>query len=121
MDIRPIRSPEDHKAALARVEALWGADPDTPQGTELDVLMDLVEHYEDRLFPIVPSDPIEILRFVMEQNGYSQADLGEVLGSRSRASEILGGKRRLTPKMIAKLQALWHIPGGALLPAYEAA
>ena len=52
LNIRPIRSPEDHKAALARIEALWGADPDTPEGTELDVLVDLVEHYENRLYPI---------------------------------------------------------------------
>lgn len=121
MDIRPIRSPEDHKAALTRIEVLWGAEPDTPEGNELDVLVDLVEHYEDRLFPIAPSDPIEVLQFVMEQNGYSQADLSDVLGFRSRASEILGGKRRLTVEMIAKLQAVWHIPGGALLPVYEPA
>lgn len=60
LNIRPFRSPEDHKAALARIEALWSADPDTPEGTELDVLVDLVEHYENRLYPIAPSDPIEI-------------------------------------------------------------
>lgn len=121
MTIRPIRTAEDHAAALARIEALWGADVGTPAGDELDVLVDLVEHYENREFPIQPSDPIQVLKFMMEQSGRSQVDLAELLGSRPRASEILSGKRRLTTDMIARLQAEWHIPGAALLPVYEPA
>jgi HTH-type transcriptional regulator/antitoxin HigA len=118
IDVRPIRTPEDHKAALRRIEALWGAEPGTVEGDTLDVLVDLVEHYEDRHFPIPEADPIDVLRFSMEQNGRTQADLAALLGSRSRASEILAGKRRLTTSMIAKLEAEWHIPAGALLPAH---
>jgi HTH-type transcriptional regulator/antitoxin HigA len=121
VNIRPIRTPEDHKAALRRIEALWGAEPGTGAGDTLDVLIDLVEHYEDRHCAITAVDPLDVLRFSMEANGRSQSDLAALLGSRSRASEVLNGKRPLTLEMIAKLQAEWHIPAGALVPAHEAA
>jgi HTH-type transcriptional regulator/antitoxin HigA len=117
-EIRPIRTSEDHKAALKRISELWGAEPGTADGDLLDVLIDLVEHYEDRHCAIPAADPIEVLRFSMEVNGRTQSDLARLLGSTSRASEVLSGKRPLSMRMIAKLQAEWHIPAGALVPAY---
>ncbi|HRO11452.1 transcriptional regulator [Amaricoccus sp.] len=119
-DLHPIRTPDDHREALRRIEELWGAEPGTADGNLLDILIDLVEHYEDRHCAIPDVEPIEVLRFSMEANGRTQADLAELLGSTSRASEVLGGRRRLSMGMIAKLQAKWHIPAGALVPAYEA-
>lgn len=74
MDILPIRTDDDHRAALGRIEELWGADPCTQEGNELDVLLDLVEHYEDRHFPIEPMEPVDLLKAHMEATGRTQAD-----------------------------------------------
>jgi HTH-type transcriptional regulator/antitoxin HigA len=110
MNIKPIRSDEDHTEALRRIEALWGAPEDTPEGDELDILATLVERYEETRWPVARSTPLEMLKFCMEQNGYSQADLAVLLGSRSRASEILNGKRDLTLDQIRLVAKRWHIP-----------
>ena len=120
LDLHPIRTPEDHRQALRRIEMLWGAEPGTDDGNILDILIDLVEHYEDRHCAIPDVEPIEVLRFSMEANGRTQSDLADLLGSTSRASEVLSGKRQMSMSMIAKLQAEWHIPAGALVPAGEA-
>lgn len=121
MSIRPIRTEEDHRAALARIEALWGADPGTPDGDELDILVDLVEHYEDRHYPMPEVDPIDFLRQHIESTGRTQADLGRLFGSAPRASEVLNRKRALTVDMIHKLSSEWHIPADCLVRPYHLA
>ncbi len=104
MQIRAIHDDTDHALALARIDALWGAPPDTPRGEELDVLVTLVDAYEARQHAIVPPDPIEAIRFRMEQMGLTRKDLEPMLGSRSRVSEVLARKRPLTLAMIRRLR-----------------
>lgn len=99
MQIRVTRSDEDHRAALAEIEALWGAEPGTDDRDRLDALVALVEAYEARRWPFTvdPSfDPVDVLRFAIDELGHSRAELTELLGSRSRVSEILG-RRRVLP------------------------
>jgi HTH-type transcriptional regulator / antitoxin HigA len=108
--IRPIRSDQDHAAALARIDRLMQAAPGTPDSDELEVLAVLVAAYEETRWPIEPPDPIEAIKFHMEQNGYRQTDLTAIIGSASRASEILNGRRPLTVKMIQQIHAKWKIP-----------
>ncbi len=115
MDIRPIRSKEDHRAALQEIDRLWGAPEGSDEGDKLDILVTLVERYEEANFALPRSSPLDVLSLVMRENGYTQADLAALLGSRSRASEILGGKRALTLDQIRLLQRRWHIPAGALI------
>jgi HTH-type transcriptional regulator/antitoxin HigA len=115
MNIRPVKTEEDYDAALGRIEELWGADPGTPEGDELDVLLVLVGAYEDKNHPIPPPSPIEAIRFVMEQKGLENSDLIPYLGSRPRVSEILNGKRRLTLKMIRSLHSGLGIPADILI------
>ena len=119
MTIHPIRTADDHHAALARIEAIWGAEPGTPEGDELDVLIDLVEHYEEHHFLIPEVEPIELLRAHMETMNRSQADLARLLGSSPRASEILNRKRALTVDMIHKLHTEWGIPTEPLVRPYH--
>ena len=119
MEIRPIREDDDLTAALARIDILWGAEPNSPEGDELDILVDLVEHYETKHFPIEQSEPIELLRTHMKTSGRTQADLAALLGSRSRASEILHRKRVLTVEMIHKLSTEWSIPADCLVKPYH--
>ena len=119
MDIRPIRNDEDHAAALAEIERLWGAPLDTPEGDRLDVLATLVEAYEEKRWPIAAADPIDLIEFAISDMGRTQAELGRLLGSRSRASEILKRKRPLTLSMVAKLHEEWHIPAEALIRPYH--
>lgn len=121
MDIRPIRTDADHAKALAAIEALWGAELDTETGDKLDVLVDLVEHYEERRFPIPEADPIDVLKAHMEATDRTQADLADLFGSRSRASEVLNRRRRLTVEMIHSLSAEWGLPAESLVRPYEAA
>jgi HTH-type transcriptional regulator/antitoxin HigA len=110
MDIRPIRSDEDLTWALRRIDALWNAEAGSPEGDELDVLATLVVRYEHEHYPIARASPLEHIRFSMEQNGRSQADFARLLGSRSRASEILAGKREMTLDQIRKVSKAWRIP-----------
>jgi len=96
MDIRPIRTDEDHRAALAEIAACWGAPEGSEGADKLDVLVALVESYEDRRWPIEPAarfDPIDVLHHAINELGHTQTELAELLGSRSRASEILGRRR----------------------------
>jgi HTH-type transcriptional regulator/antitoxin HigA len=119
--IRPIRSRTDHDAALARIEALWNAAPGTADHDEIEVLAVLVNAYEDTHYPIEPISPIETLRFHMEQNGLRQKDLAAVIGSESRASEIMRGRRPLTVEMIRRIHSAWHIPVDCLVGVTEEA
>jgi HTH-type transcriptional regulator/antitoxin HigA len=121
MDIRPIRNDDDHAWALAEIERLWGSEVGTPDGDRMDVLVTLVEAYEDKRWPIPATDPIDLLHFAISDMGHSQAELAELLGSRSRASEILSRKRPLTLAMIQKLREAWHIPAELLIQPYRLA
>jgi antitoxin component HigA of HigAB toxin-antitoxin module len=122
MDIRPIQSDEDHRAALAEIDASWGAPEGTEEGDKLDVLVALVELYEARRWPIEADrsfDPIEVLRYAIEELGHSQGELAKLLGSRSRASEILSRRRALTVEMIHKISETWKIPADLLVRPYK--
>ncbi|MDE2018316.1 MAG: helix-turn-helix domain-containing protein, partial [Hyphomicrobiales bacterium] len=100
MAIHPIRNDADHARALARMDALWQAPSGSDDAAELDALATLVDAYEERQYPIAGGEPIEVLRYAIDEMGHSQSELAELLGSRSRASEILSGKRALTLDMI---------------------
>jgi|SRR5690606_12089372 len=115
MNIRPIHDDDALKSALARVEALWGASPGSPEGDELEVLAVLIEKYEAQRFPMLPSDPIEAIKFRMEQMGLSQSDLEPYIGSSGRVSEVLNHKRKLSLRMIVRLHKGLHIPYEVLL------
>jgi len=122
MDVRPIRTDEDHRAALAEIEACWGAPEDTEQADKLDVLLALVEIYEAKRWPIDVDqnfDPIDVLHYAVEELGHTQAELAELLGSRSRASEILSRRRALTVDMIHKISEAWKIPADLLVRPYR--
>ena len=115
MPIRPIRNDEDHAAAVAEIERLWGAPAGSPEGDRLEVLATLVSAYEDERWSIVPGDPVDLLHYAIEEMGHSQRELAELLGSRSRASEVLNRKRPLTLEMIRAISAAWGIPSGLLV------
>jgi len=121
MDIRPIRNDEDHRAALAEIEACWGAAEGTEEGDRLDVLVALVESYEARRWPIESNerfDPVDVLHYAIDELGHTQSELAELLGSRSRASEILARRRALTVDMIHKISQEWKIPADLLVQPY---
>jgi len=118
MNIHPVKTEKDYDTALARIEDLWGAEPGTPEGDELDVLLALVGVYEDENHPVPPPSPIGAIRFVMEQKGLKQSDLIPYLGSRPRVSEILNGKRSLTLRMIRSLHSGLGIPADILISHY---
>ncbi len=115
MEIRPIKTEQDYDAALAEVEALWGAEPDTPKGDKLDVLITLVEAYEAKHYPIAPPDPVEAILFRIEQAGLKRKDLEPYIGHSGRVSEVLNHKRPLTLEMIRKLWKGLHIPLESLI------
>lgn len=108
--IKLIKTERQHAAALKRIERLMDARPNTPAGDELELLAALVEMYERQYFPIDLPDPIEAIRFRMEQQGLIQQDLVPYLGSRSRVSEVLSGRRSLSLAMIRALHAGLGIP-----------
>ena len=115
MEIRPIKTEEDYNTSIRRIEVLWGAKKDTPQGDELDLLVTLVESYEMKHYPIAPPDPIEAIKFRMEQMDMTKADLVQYIGSQSRVSEILNGRRKLTLGMIKSLYKGLRISADILL------
>jgi len=110
MDIRPIKSEQDYEHALARVDELMDAEPDTSEGDELEVLATLVESYEDKQFPIESPDPVEAILFRMEAMDLTRKDLEPYIGSRHRVSEILNRKRELSLNMIRRLHEGLGIP-----------
>ena len=121
MDVRPIRTDEDHRAALAAIDACWGAPEGSEEGDKLEILVALVESYEARRWPIDSRrfDPIDALDYAIEELGHTQSELAELLGSRSRASEILARRRALTVDMIHKLSQAWKIPADLLVRPYR--
>ncbi len=118
MNIKPIKSKKDYQEAMLRLEKVFDAKKGSPRGDELEVLSILIEKYEDDHFPIDFPDPVEAIKFRMEQSGLTQTDLANVVGQKSRASEILNRKRKLSLDMIRQLHKEWRIPTQVLVQAY---
>ena len=119
MNIKPIKTEQDYNNTLSQIESLMDAKPNTPQMDELEVLTTLVEAYEEQHYKIEAPDPIEAIKFRMEQEGLKQKDLITIVGSKSRVSEILNKKRKLTIKMIRNLHKQLHIPIESLFLDYK--
>ena len=118
MKILPIRNEKDYQKTLNRLEDNFDAKKGTDEGDELEILSILIDQYEKENFPIGMPDPIEAIKFRMEQMGMNQKDLAEVVGFKSRVSEILNKKRKLTLNMIRKLNTTLHIPTEVLIQDY---
>ena len=118
MTLRIIKTKKDYQTALGRLEVIFDAKPGTPHGDELDVLGILIDKYEQENYPIDFPDPIEAIKFRMKQLGYNQSDLANIVGLKSRASEILNKKRKLTLDMIRNLHDTLHIPTDVLIQNY---
>lgn len=119
MDIRPIRTKADHRWALKEVERLWDAEPGTPDGDRVDILVTLIEAYEAKHFPISAPDPIAAIEFMLEQKGLSRRDLEPAIASRGRVSEVLNRRRPLTLPMVRSLSRLLDIPADILAQDYR--
>ncbi|MFD2631645.1 helix-turn-helix domain-containing protein [Idiomarina piscisalsi] len=119
MNIKPIKTAEDHQKALVRIDELWDAEPNTEAADELDILVTLVEAYEEAKYKIDAPDPVEAIKFRMDQEGLKDSDLVPFLGQRSRVSEVLNRKRRLTLPMIRRLHSGLYIPLECLVMDYE--
>jgi len=115
MDITPIRTDADHAEALAEIDRLWGADPASPEGGRLEILLTLTDAYEEVHHAIPPSDPISAVLFMMEQRGLTRRDLEPMIGSRARVSEVLHRQRALTLPMIRRLSEDLGIPAEILV------
>ena len=102
-EVKPIRTEADYEAALAEIERLWGAKAGTPDGDRLDVVATLIDAWEAEHHPMDPPDPLEAIRFRMEQQGLTRRDLEHIIGSRTRIAEVLNGKRGLSIAMIRRL------------------
>jgi HTH-type transcriptional regulator / antitoxin HigA len=118
MEINPIKTEKDYDLALQRVDAIFDAKPNSVEADELDILVTLIEKYEQIHYPIPEPDPIEAIKFMMEQRGMTDNDLGIILKSRSRVSELFKRKRSLTIKQIRILQDSLHIPASTLIKEY---
>jgi HTH-type transcriptional regulator/antitoxin HigA len=114
-EMKPIRSRRDHEAALKEVERLWGAKSGTRDGDRLDVLATLIDAYEAEHYPMDPPDPIEAIKFRMEQQGLSRRDLEELIGTRTRIAEVLNRKRGLSIGMIRRLHERLGISADVLI------
>jgi HTH-type transcriptional regulator/antitoxin HigA len=118
MEIKPIKNQNDYNQALERLEVIFDAKMGTSEGDELEVLGILIDQFENEHFPVGLPDPIEAIKFRMEQMGYNQKDLANIVGLKSRASEILNRKRKLSLEMIRQLHEKLHIPTDVLIQAY---
>jgi HTH-type transcriptional regulator / antitoxin HigA len=118
MTIKPIKTKKDYQQALTRLETIFDAKKGSAKGDELEILGMLVDNYENENFPIGFPDPVEAIKFRMEQLGYNQSDLANVVGLKSRASEILNRKRKLSLEMIRQIHDRLNIPTEVLIQAY---
>jgi HTH-type transcriptional regulator/antitoxin HigA len=118
MEIKPIKTEQDYNQALERLEMIFDAKKDSSDGDELEVLGILIDQYENEKFPISLPDPVEAIKFRMEQLGYTQNDLANIVGLKSRASEILNRKRKLSLEMIRKIHEVLDIPTDVLIQSY---
>lgn len=115
MEIKPIKTETDYQEALKRIELLWNAAPDTAEGDELDLLVTLVESWETKNYPILPPDPVDAIKFRMDQMNLTATDIAKIIGSRSRVSEILKRRRKITLKMAKALHEKLMIPAESFL------
>ena len=115
MRLKVLKTEEEYNNALKRLEEIFNAEADTPEGDEAELLMLLIESYEEENYPIEAPDPIEAIKYRMEQLGMNNSDLAEIIGYKSRVSEILGRKRKLTVKMIRDLHVKLKIPYESLI------
>lgn len=118
MNLRLLKTKKDYEQALERLEVIFDAKKGSKEGDELEILGILIEQYENEHFPIDLPDPIEAIKFRMDQLGYTQTDLAKVVGLKSRASEILSRKRKLSLEMIRQLHEKLNIPTDVLIQAY---
>ena len=119
MDVRPIKTEADYRAALEEAERLWESKPGTPEGDRIEVITTLIEAYEAKQHPIPAPDPIAAILFMIEQKGLTRRDLAPAIGSRSSVSEILNRRRPLTLPMVRALSALLDIPVDVLVQPYD--
>ncbi len=119
MDIKPIKTEQDYQEALREVDRLIDAESNTPDGDKLDILVTLIEAYEEKNHPVPPPEPIEAILHQMESQGLSRKDLVPLFGSRSRVSEILNKKRSLSINMIRRLQDGLGISAEILIQSYD--
>ncbi|EMJ94395.1 helix-turn-helix domain-containing protein [Leptospira alstonii] len=119
MEIKPIKSTKDYDFALKEIERLWDARKNTPEYDKLDILITLVDAYENKHFPIETPDPIEAIKSVMEEKNLKSVDLGNWIGGRNRATEILNKKRKLTLDMIRKINKKLGISTEILIKDYK--
>lgn len=118
MKIKVIKTEEDYNKALKRLETIFNAEPDSPEGDEAELLGILIEKYEDEHYPIDPPDPIEAIKFRMEQMDMDKKDLAKIIGYKSRVSEIFSRKRKLNLEMIRRLHERMKIPYESLIKDY---
>jgi HTH-type transcriptional regulator/antitoxin HigA len=119
MDLKPIKTEADYRAALKRVEVIFDAKPGTPESDELDILGLMVDDYENKYYPIESPDPIEAIKIRMEEMQLKQVDLIPEIGGKSRVSEILNRKRRLTVEMIRNLTIRLNLSSNLLIKDYQ--
>lgn len=117
MNIKPIRNDDDLRAAFKRLEVVYQAQEGTPEADEMEILVTLIEAYEHKHFPMGVTDPVEAIKFRMEQQGLTQKDLEPFIGSSGRVSEVLNHKRRLSLRMVKRLHDGLNIPYESLLAA----
>ena len=118
MNIKPIKTDKDYQEALKRLEIIFDAKPGSEEGNELELLSILIDKYEKEVYPIEMADPVDAIKFRMEQLGMKQKDLGKIIGLNSRANEILHRKRKLTLEMIRQIHEALHIPTDLLIKDY---
>jgi HTH-type transcriptional regulator/antitoxin HigA len=119
MNIKPIKTDKDYEKALERLEVIFDASPDSKQGDEAEILTLLIDTYENKYYPIEAPDPIEAIKIRMEEMNLKQKDLIGVIGGKSRVSEILNKKKRLTVEMIRELERILHISASVLVNNYK--
>tara|TARA_R100000789_G_C2893634_1_gene118227 strand:+ start:124 stop:492 length:369 start_codon:yes stop_codon:yes gene_type:complete len=119
MKIKPIKTEKDYEQALDRLEVIFDADPNSKEGDEAEILSLLIDNYENQHYPIEAPDPIEAIKIRMEEMNLKQKDLVGVIGGKSRVSEILNKKKRLTVDMIRELERILHISASVLVNNYQ--
>jgi len=119
MKIKPIKTEKDYEQALERLEVIFNADSNSKEGDEAEILSLLIENYENQYYPIEAPDPIEAIKIRMEEMNLKQKDLVGVIGGKSRVSEILNKKKRLTVDMIRELERILHISASVLVNNYQ--
>jgi HTH-type transcriptional regulator / antitoxin HigA len=119
MNISPIKTEQDYQNALQRLEVIFDASPNTPEGDEAEILSLLIDNYENQYFPIEAPDPIEAIKIRMEEMNLKQKDLVGIIGGKSRVSEVLNRKKKLTVEMVRELERLLHISATVLVTNYQ--